>query len=97
MAIVLQEERPNGSGIVSIIVWIVILGVIGAAIYYVFFKNPEIVATKTPSGFANTAQLSKIQLDPNEVLSSPQFQGLRPYVPALTPKTTGRANPFLGF
>lgn len=81
----------------SIVVWIVILAVIGFAVYYVFFKNPEIVATKTPTGFENTAQLSKIQLDPNQVLSSPEFQGLRPYVPPLVPKSAGRANPFLGF
>lgn len=97
MAILIQEERTNTSGMVSVVVWMIILMVIVAAVYYVFFKNPEIIATRTPSGFENTAELSKIQIEPNEVLSNPRFGELRPYVEPLVPKASGRANPFLGF
>ena len=95
MAIVIQEEQQSTSGIMIVVIWGVILLVIGVAVYYVFFKNPEIVATKTPSNFENTEQISKIKLDPNEVLSDPKFQALKAHVSPIVLPSVGRVNPFL--
>jgi hypothetical protein len=95
MAIVVEEEQKSSSGLVSLIVWALIFIVVGVAVYYVFFKRPDLVEQATPS-LTNTAALSRIELKPDEVINSPNFQALRSYVEPLTPPSGGRANPFLG-
>lgn len=96
MAIIVEEGK-NKTGVVSFLIWILILGLITAAVYYVFFKNPDIVGVLTPAGFQNTAALSKINLKPEEIINSAQFQSLKQYVSLPTIQNAGRANPFLGF
>lgn len=97
MAIIIEEEKKNGTGgILTIITWLVILGAIGGAVYYVFFAQPQLVGKITaPAGFQNTQQLSQITLNPQDLLQSPSFQALKQYVTPLEPATTGKPNPFL--
>lgn len=98
MAIVIEEERrPNSVGILSVALWLLLLGGIGAGAYYVFFKSPQLIEVAAPTDFKNTEQISKIQLRPEEVLSNQQFKMLRSYVTLPTPVPSGRANPFLSF
>lgn len=98
MAIVIEEEKRTSSvGILSIALWLLLLGGLAAGAYYVFFKSPELIEVAAPSDFKNTEQISKIQLKPEEVLSNQQFKMLRSYVTLPTPVPTGRANPFLSF
>ena len=96
MAIVIEEERKqSASALIGAVMWIIMLGVIGAAIYYVFFTKPDLVELAVPAEFANTAQISKIDLKPEEVLSNPAFRGLKQYITPALRSDTGRPNPFL--
>ena len=95
MAIVVEEEQKSSRGLGSLIAWVIIVAVIGVAIYYVFFKRPDLVEQATPT-LTSTEELSKIQLQPDEVINSPSFRALHSYVQPLTAPGGGRANPFLG-
>lgn len=95
MAIVVEEEQNSGRGFGGLIVWGLVFIIIAVAVYYVFFKRPDLVEQATPSG-TNTEALSKIELKPDEVINSASFQALHSYVQPLTAQGGGRANPFLG-
>ncbi len=96
MAIII-EEKTNSSGIITFLIWLVILGVIGASMYYVFFKNPDLVEFSASSNFQNIQQLSKISINSDQLINSPQFQALKQYITVPTPDNIGRTNPFLSF
>jgi hypothetical protein len=96
MAIVVEEERNSGGGVVNILIWLVLLGIVGSAIYYVFIVNPQIVEMAMPAGFQNTQQLSKT-IKPESVISGSNFQNLKKYVEVPEPGSVGRTNPFLPF
>lgn len=98
MAIIIEEEKSR-SNIVRIIGWMVILGIVIASIYYVFFAAPELVII-TPSGNLNAiAPIVQGSLNPDSVLKSPAFQALNaPPVPPVSTSSFvsgGRANPFI--
>lgn len=95
MAIIVEEEQKSRQNFTGLIVWSLIFVVIAVAVYYVFFKRPDLVEQATPT-LTNTEALSKIELKPDEVINSPSFQALQSYVQPLTPPPAGRANPFLG-
>lgn len=96
MAIVVEAEARR-TNFVRFFIWLVILGVIIAAVYYIFFKTPELVEVVVPPTFRNTEELSRISLNPESVVQSPTFNALRPYVTPLVPPPPGRPNPFLAF
>jgi hypothetical protein len=95
MAIVVEEEQKSRQGLVGLIVWGLVFVIVGVAVYYVFFKRPDLVEQATPS-LTNTEALSKIELKPDEVINSESFRALRSYVQPLTAQGGGRTNPFLG-
>lgn len=96
MAIVVEEEPKNRKGLAGLITWLVVFIILGVAAYYVFFKRPDLVEVVTPTNFSDTEALSQINLAPDEVINSAEFQSLRSYSEPATPQTGGRANPFLG-
>lgn len=96
MAIVVHEQR-SGVNIVRILIWLMILSVIGAVFYYIFFKKPALVEIVAPPNFQNTQELSKINLDPESVINTPAFQSLKQYITLPSPSNFGRPNPFLPF
>ncbi|MDP3948483.1 MAG: hypothetical protein Q8Q17_00880 [bacterium] len=98
MAIII-EEKTNGSGIVTFLIWLAILGIITASVYYVFFKKPELVefSASPPSAFKNIEQLSKISINSDQLINNPQFQALKQYITIPSPENVGRANPFSAF
>jgi hypothetical protein len=96
MAILIEEENKSGVGILGVLTWVLIIGAIAAAVYYVFFAQPQLVAKITaPVNFQNTQQLLKINVSPKDVIESPAFQSLKQYITPLQPSAGGRANPFL--
>ncbi len=95
MAIVIEEKR-NSSGIINFLIWLVILGIIGASVYYIFFKNPELVEFTAAPSFKDVQQLSKITLNPGDSINNPAFQALKQYITVTTPENPGRSNPFMG-
>lgn len=96
MAIVIEEEKKSSVSWISVLVWLVILGIVGLAAYYLFFYRPELIPITVPDNFKNTEELSRIDLNLN-VLEDPVFKSLQAGVRALNPQTSGRSNPFLGF
>ncbi len=96
MAIVVEEKRNSGS-IINFLIWIAVLATVGASVYYIFFKNPVLVEFTASPSFKNVQQLSKISINPQELLNNAEFQALKQYVTLTPPQNLGRSNPFLGF
>ena len=96
MAIVVEQEQ-RGMPFFTIAVGIVILSVVGAATYFLFFAEVPLIEMVAPVQFQSTGNLSKINVGPAAVLEDPTFQALKSYVADPSPGPVGRANPFLGF
>ena len=94
MAIVIEEEKPKVS-IIHVLMWFTVLVVIGLSVYYIFFAKPEIADIVVPSTLRNVEPLAKITLNPEDILNSEVFQGLKQYVVPPSPGNAGRSNPFL--
>ncbi|HTY40077.1 MAG TPA: hypothetical protein VMC43_03245 [Candidatus Paceibacterota bacterium] len=97
MAIVIEEQRENGSNLGSVLVWVGILIIIAAAVYYLFFAQPELIEVAAPSGFQATEQITKIDLNADDVVKSGSFAALQEHVTLPTNDQFGRPNPFLAF
>jgi hypothetical protein len=96
MAIVIEEEKSK-SHLASLLGWLIILGIIVAAVYYVFFAAPELVII-TPSGnLSAIAPIVQNNLQPSDVLQSPAFKLLKPPPGSVQVSTStgGRPNPFI--
>lgn len=97
MAIVVEEEKKGGLGILTVITWVLIVGAVGGSAYYLFFKKPELVGQiSAPSSFQNTQQLSQLNLDPKSVVDN-LSKTFRQYASPSSPIGQRRSNPFLGF
>jgi hypothetical protein len=95
MAIIVEEENRGGGNWGSIVLWIMVFAILGIAVYYIFFKRPDLVEVATPQNFQNAVQLSKINLNPQDVVSSPLFKSLQTYAQPVAPVPSRRDNPFL--
>jgi flagellar basal body-associated protein FliL len=93
MAIVV-ESRKNRGGIVAVVIWFVLIIVVAAGAYYVFFKKPELIPVSPPPGFEEAQKVSKIRLNPEEVLDNPKFKSLRSYITPSRATVFGKVNPF---
>lgn len=94
MAIIIEEENKQAS-VGRILMWLVVLGIIVAAVYYIFFANPEIIDVAAPANLQNIDQLAGLNFNPEDVVNNGAFQSLKQYV-SLSSSTAGvgRANPF---
>lgn len=96
MAIFVEDKADSGV-VVNIVIWIVILVIISASVYYIFFKQPQLVEFTASPSFQNIQQLSKISISSDKLINNQTFQSLKPYITAVQPDNLGRDNPFLGF
>lgn len=99
MAIIIEEEK-NRSGILRILGWIVILCLVIAAIYYVFFAAPQLVIIAPSGNLSTITPIVQSDLSPTTVLNSPAFRALNPAPPSAVVSTStnspgGRPNPFI--
>ena len=97
MAIVLNEEsqgKPRGSRIIagSIIVALIVAGA-----YYLFFAPVPFIETVVPEKLDPISRISKIQVDPAKIINSPIYQSLKEQVPQVKIEGAGRVNPFQPF
>lgn len=97
MAIVIEEEKSGNGASFAVIFWILILVVILVGLYYVFFKKPELIQIAPPADLSKTVDLSKIELNPEQVINNPNFKDLKNFITPSEPKDFGRTNPFLAF
>jgi len=95
MAIIVEEQK-RGISIVTVITWLVILAVLSAAAYYIFFARPELVEVTAPSSFQNINSLSQININPDDVVQSLN-QSFKQYITPPATTTLGRSNPFSPF
>lgn len=96
MAIIVEETRKR-TNFLSVMIWLIVIGVIGFAAYYIFFKQPEIVDLAIPNEFQDTTELSKIKLNRASIDNDATFGTLKPYTTPPSDSRTGRSNPFLSF
>ena len=96
MAIIIEEKR-DAKGVLNWLVWVAILAIITSAIYYIFFKKPELIEFTSSSSFKNIQELSKININSGQLVNNSQFQALKQYITVTEPQNLGRTNPFLEF
>lgn len=96
MAIVIEEGR-RPINVIRLMTWLVIVGLIIAAVYYIFFKQPTLVEITAPASIRNVEDISKLTFSPDTVTGSPLFNGLTQYVTPPQPVDVGRPNPFIPF
>ncbi len=97
MAIVVEEENSqSGGGWGGFIVWGLVFVVVAVAVYYIFFRRPDLVEIHTPANFEDSVQLSRVHLNPDEIVNNPLFSSLQRYAEPLQPTAANRPNPFLG-
>jgi hypothetical protein len=95
MAIVVEEQRNAGAtGLVSLFLWLALLVACGVGLYYVFFKQPDLVPIAANANFKTTEQIAKISLHPEVVVG--KIQAFQSYVTIVPPTAAPRTNPFLG-
>jgi hypothetical protein len=97
MAIVVEEGEKR-TNILGVIGWVVFLGVAGAAIYYVFFAQPQLVVIPSSGSLSAIAPITQISLHPETVVQAPAFQALKSTITLPTPQgpaAVGRADPFI--
>lgn len=97
MAIIVEEgeKRTDLFGIVG---WLVFLGIAAAAVYYVFFAQPELVAIPSSGSLSAIAPITQTPVHPAAVIQSPTFQTLKSAITLPSPQGpagVGRTNPFI--
>lgn len=96
MAIVLEEEKKSVDwGFMLGIV--LILGIVGTAVVYLFFISPETTQQLLTPDQQTLSEFSKAKFNPDAVFNSPGYQALRqgPAIPQITPDQVGKSNPFV--
>lgn len=95
MAIVLEKEKKNIDwnfifGVMAVV------GIVGSAVGYLFFVNPETVQQLTTPEQKTLNEFSQIRFQPEEILNSAAFQNLRTLAPMVAPAEgdIGKTNPF---
>lgn len=76
MAIIVEEGK-KGISFLNVLTWLVIIGIVAFATYYIFFKQAEVVDVIIPAkdAFDNIDQISKITID-QSILENPTLQSL---------------------
>ena len=97
MAIIIGQNEKK-SNLFSIIGWIIFLAIAGAAVYYVFFAQPELVAIPAAGRLGTIATITQISLHPDTVVQSAAFEALISTIPlpaTSSPALVGRPDPFI--
>lgn len=97
MAIIVEENKKK-SNVLGIVGWLVFLAIIAAAIYYVFFAQPELVPIPAAGNLGTIAPITQLSLQPETVVQGPAFQALTSTIALPTPQgpaAVGRTDPFV--
>ena len=97
MAIIV-DEGDKKSNLLGILGWVVFVVIAAAAIYYIFFAQPQLVAIPATGTLGTIAPIAKTAIQPNAVIQSPEFEALTSTVPLPTPQgpaPVGRTDPFI--
>lgn len=94
MAIFIEEERRGEGRWFGFSLISVILVIIGVAAYYLFFVSPEFIHTAIPAKLSPIDDLTKINFNPQDVISGDFFRSVRSLVPAQSSGVIGNVTPF---
>ena len=97
MAIIVDEEEKK-SNLFSVVGWLALFIIVGVAIYYVFFAQPQLVSIPAAGNLNTIAPIAQISLHPDTIVQSPAFQALKSTITVPVPNgpaSVGRTNPFL--
>jgi len=94
MAIVIQEEKQKGGEWFGFGILFVVLAIIGISVYYLFFVKPDLINTVAPLKLRSIDELSRLQFNPADVISSPFFGSLSSIVAPPSPPPAGNSSPF---
>ncbi len=97
MAIIVDEEQKKGN-VFGIIGWLVFLATAAAAVYYVFFAQPELVTIPASGNLGTIAPIAQMALHPETVIQSPAFQALKSTIALPSPSGPAgvdRPDPFV--
>ena len=95
MAIIVEDDQRYKTGIVSLLTWVVIVGIVVAAVYYIFFKRVDLIEVALPDRVKQSQALLDINVAPEEVLESLAFKDLKNTIPQPAPINVSRVKPFL--
>ncbi|MBI4160226.1 hypothetical protein HY504_03600 [Candidatus Wolfebacteria bacterium] len=96
MAIVVEQQKRNINWFALAVVS-VSAGVIGLAVYFLFFSPVPLIERVAPAGegFERIKTVSRIEFRPERVLGNSVFKILRPYgAPEVPEPPASRLNPF---
>jgi hypothetical protein len=97
MAIIVEEGRKK-TNILGIAAWLVFLVIIGAAIYYIFFAQPQLVVLPATGSLNAIAPIAQLSLNPQSVVEGQAFQSLHSTITLPVPQGpagVGRPDPFV--
>lgn len=93
MAIVIEEQNKKG-GLFNILVMILIAGILGAAVYYLFFTEVPLIDKFAPLSIKSLREISSIKITPDKIANDPNISILKQYGSPVSGATAGRSNPF---
>lgn len=93
MAIVIQEEKNGGSWF-GFGILLLILVVLGVALYYLFFVEPQILNAVTTKNLESIEEFSQMNFDPRSVTESEFFKKQKQYIPLTPIVNIGNPRPF---
>lgn len=97
MAIIVEEGKKK-TNILGFAAWLVFLVIVAAAVYYIFFAQPQIVALPTTGTLNTIAPIADLSLDPQAVVGGAAFQTLHATITEPSPSGpvgVGRPDPFI--
>ena len=96
MAIIVKE-REKVANWLSPVIWVLVICLIFGLVYFLFFKQPELVEIIQPIELQRASRLANIKFDPSEVIQSEVFKTLQQYAEPPTIGEVGRSNPFIPY
>jgi hypothetical protein len=96
MAIRIEQEKKSVNWF-NMIVIVVVVAILFAVVYFIFFNQPQLIDVVVPGSFTNIKELSQVQVDPTPVVGTLNKYFTNNYGSSLSIPTPGRANPFLPF
>jgi len=91
---ILVEEETGRKGVFGVFIIAVIVILLGAATYYLFFAPTPLIEVVIPSGLKTVSRISESGLNTPAVFNSPVYKSLRQYVAEPVVGEIGRPNPF---
>jgi len=93
MAIVIQEEKNTGSWF-GFGILLLILVVLGIALYYLFFVQPQLLDVAGGKNLGSIEEFSQMNFDPRSVTESEFFKEKKQYIPLTPIVNAGNPRPF---